>query len=115
MKDLLWLIPAFPLMGSLFLILMSGHIKKPLAGIVGSCAIGLSATLALVIGFDFVSSGEQAYHQILWSWWDVSTLNPAVGLYLDRLAAVFVFVITFVGFLIHVYSMGYMAHDEGYT
>jgi NADH-quinone oxidoreductase subunit L len=111
----LLLIPLLPLLGALILILSGGRIGKPLAGIIGSTTVGLSAVFTVIIGADFAASGEQAYHQTLWTWFDVGGLAPAMGLYLDRLTVVFLFVITFVGFLIHVYSMGYMADDEGYS
>src|SRR5690606_18335560 len=115
MSNSLWLIPALPLAGALVLILSAGRIRKPLSGLIGCGSVGLSAVAAFIIGLNFASSGEQAYHQVLWSWFNTDGLTPDMGLYLDRLTTVFIFVITFVGFLIHVYSMGYMADDEGYT
>ena len=53
--------------------------------------------------------------QVLWKWIDVAGLNPSFAFHLDALSLVFIFVITFVGFLIHLYSIEFMADDEGFS
>ena len=55
----------------------------------------------------------RAFEQSLYTW-AASDVQLDVGFQLDRCRAVMLFVVTFVGFLIHVYSVGYMAHEEGY-
>jgi len=69
----------------------------------------------LFIGYDFLNSGLASYRFIAWDWFDVDTLSIAFAFHLDALSVVFLFVITFVGFLIHVYSAGYMHDDAGFT
>src|SRR5690606_21565220 len=59
--------------------------------------------------------GQQPIQQTLWTWINVNGFSPGVALYLDSLTIVFIFVITFVGFFIHVYSIGYMADDAGFA
>jgi NADH-quinone oxidoreductase subunit L len=115
MSELLWLIPALPLMGALILIISRGNLPRAIAGSVGAGSVGLAALVAIMIGLDFISGGQQPVHQVLWTWMEVGGFSPAIALYLDSLSVVFVFVITFVGFLIHVYSLGYMADDEGFS
>lgn len=115
MSELLWLIPALPLAGALILILTKGNLPRALASIVGAGSVGLSAVFTLIIGLDFISSGQASYHQILWIWMRVDGFNPGFAFYLDALTVVFTFVITFVGFLIHIYSIGFMADDEGFA
>ncbi len=56
-----------------------------------------------------------AYHQVIWTWFDVAGFNPEIAFHLDALSLVFVFVITFVGFLIHLYSVEFMADDSGFA
>jgi NADH-quinone oxidoreductase subunit L len=113
--ELLWLIPALPYTGALLLMLLGPGISKGTIAKIGAGSIGLSALLTFIAGFDFLSSGQSSFQQSLWQWMDVGQLNPAVALHLDALSLVFLFVITFVGFLIHVYSAEFMREDEGYA
>jgi NADH-quinone oxidoreductase subunit L len=82
---------------------------------VGAGSVGLSALIVMVIGVDFISASTNSFHQILWNWIDVAGFSPSFALYLDALSLVFIFVITFVGFLIHLYSTEFMAEDEGFA
>ncbi|MEX1240587.1 MAG: NADH-quinone oxidoreductase subunit L [Cyclobacteriaceae bacterium] len=113
MSELLWLIPALPLAGALILIITRGNLPRAIAGGVGAGSVGLAALVTIIIGLDFISGEQQPIHQVLWTWMEVGGFAPGIALYLDSLSVVFIFVITFVGFLIHIYSLGYMADDEG--
>jgi NADH-quinone oxidoreductase subunit L len=115
MRELLWLIPALPLAGALILILTRGNLPRAIAGIVGAGSVGLAALLTIIIGLDFISGDQKPVHQVLWTWIDVDGFSPAFAFYLDSLSVVFIFVITFVGFLIHVYSVGFMADEAGFA
>jgi len=117
MFDLLWLVPALPFAGFLILALFGKRIGKTTSGITGVGSVGLSALLALIIGITFISSppSGNSYNITLWQWFDVGGFKPSIALHLDSLAIVFMFVITFVGFLIHLYSAEFMIDDEGYS
>lgn len=115
MNDMLWLIPALPLAGALILILTGGNLPRAIAALVGAGSVGLAAIVVIFIGIDFISGGEQSIHQVLWTWMDVDGFSPAFAFYLDSLSTVFIFVITFVGFLIHLYSIEFMADDTGFA
>lgn len=115
MSELLWLIPALPLMGALILTVTRGNLPRAIAGSVGAGSVGLAALLTIIIGLDFIAGDHQPIHQVLWTWIEVGGFSPGVALYLDSLSVVFIFVITFVGFLIHIYSLGFMADDEGFS
>ncbi len=82
---------------------------------IGAGSIGLSALITIFIGLNFISSSTDSFHQVLWKWIDVAGLNPSFAFHLDALSLVFIFVITFVGFLIHLYSIEFMADDEGFS
>ncbi len=114
MKELLWLIPALPLAGALILILAGDKLSRAQAGLVGCGSVGLSAIITLLIGFEFLSS-PQPYDQLLWSWMAVEGFHTEFAFHLDALSMVFLFVITFVGTLIHIYSTGFMADDDGFA
>lgn len=115
MSELLWLIPALPLTGALILILTKGNLPRMVAGVIGSGSVGLAAIATLILALDFMANGSQPIQQTLWTWMAVDGLTPGFAFYVDSLTIVFIFVITFVGFFIHVYSIGYMADDAGFA
>jgi NADH-quinone oxidoreductase subunit L len=115
MNEMLWLIPALPLAGAMILILTRGNLSRTAAAIVGAGSVGLAALFTIVLALSFMSSGEKAYHQVLWTWMNVDGFSPSIAFYVDALSVTFIFVITFVGFLIHIYSIGFMAEDEGFA
>ncbi len=113
--ELLWLIPALPLIGFLILVSTQGRLGKVPVALIGAGSVGAAAAVTAVAIWEFVGSGRAEYTQPLWTWIDVGGFNPAVVLYLDGLSAVMLGVITGVGFLIHVYATGYMRDDADYS
>ena len=111
---MLWLIPALPFISALMLILGWRSFTRAAISIIGCGSIGVSALLTIVLGIEFMRSGETDVVQHLWDWMQAGNFSAGADLRLDALSLSFVFVITFVGFLIHVYSTGYMAEDEDY-
>jgi NADH-quinone oxidoreductase subunit L len=71
----------------------------------------------MLIAWSFLATPPpgNAYDQHLWTWLAVDDFRPEIGLYLDALSLVMLLVVTFVSFLIHVYSTEFMAADEGYS
>ena len=110
--DLLFLVPAFPLLGFVALFVTEGRLPKVAVGSIGAGSVGLSALVALWVGLEFFGSGGESYSQTLWVWLAVDNFAPSITLYLDSLSLVMTGVITGVGFLIHLYATGYM-WDEG--
>ena len=115
MTDLLWLIPALPLAGFLILLVTEGRLPKLAVALVGAGSVGLAALATVIVGSGFLDAGSEPYAQTLWVWMDIAGFSPNVTLYLDGLSLVMLGVITGVGFLIHLYATGYMAHEEGYS
>ncbi|MFD2247872.1 NADH-quinone oxidoreductase subunit L [Pontibacter ruber] len=115
MENLLWLIPALPFAGALLLILFGRRMPRNLVAILGAGSVGFSALITLLLGFQFLSARPDFYVQQVWTWFDVAGFSPGIAFHLDALSLVFVFVVTFVGFLIHVYSAGYMADEEDFA
>lgn len=113
--EILWLIPTLPFLGALILIVFSSRLSKSVSAVIGSGSIGLGALLTILVGYDFLSSGLPSYRYVAWNWFEVDALSTAFAFHLDALSLVFIFVITFVGFLIHIYSIGFMHDDEGFT
>ncbi len=115
MEKYLWLVPALPFAGALILILGSGKLTKGISGFIGAGSVGLSAAISLVLGLQFLREPATVIQQQLWSWFSVGGLSTNFALHLDALSMVFIFVITFVGFLIHLYSIEFMHDDDGFT
>ncbi|MCX5873031.1 MAG: NADH-quinone oxidoreductase subunit L, partial [Deltaproteobacteria bacterium] len=116
MLELLWLIPAFPLIGFLTLALLGSSLSRRSTGVLGVGSVGISALIAIAIGAGFIIAPPTGYSygQTLWTWISLGKFVPKVGLYLDALSVCMVLVVTLVGFLIHLYSAEYMADDDGF-
>src|SRR5499426_847822 len=114
---LLWLIPVLPLTSAAVLALFGSRLSRRAAATLGVGSIGLSALVTIMVALDFWSSppADNSYTQVLWTWINVAGFEPQIGFYLDALSLVMVLVVTFVGFLIHIYSAEFMIEDEGYS
>jgi NADH-quinone oxidoreductase subunit L len=117
MFHLIWLVPLLPLIGFAVLTFTQGRLIRPAVAWVGAGSVGLSAAVALWIGANFIlhPPAGHAYTLTVWHWISVAGFRPTVGFYLDNLAVIMMLVVTFVGFLIHLYSTEYMAEDSGYS
>ncbi|MCP2343439.1 NADH-quinone oxidoreductase subunit L [Actinomadura rupiterrae] len=108
-----WLLIAFPLLGAAVLLLGGrrtdrwGHYLG-VAMSLASFAVGLGMFVQM-LGYD---DAERRRTLHLWNFFDVGSLHVGMDLLVDPLSISFVLLITGVGSLIHIYSMGYMAHDE---
>ena len=81
----------------------------PVAAVVLSCAAAMLVVVRALGG----AYGEDGLQLVLWRWIPAGALQVDVNLTVDQLTAVLLFVVTTVGMLVHVYSIGYMAHDPG--
>ncbi len=117
MNNLVALIPALPLAGFLVLSLTGRHLPKSIVAAIGAGTVSVAALLTIVIGFEFLQSppSGDAYTQTLWQWMQTQNFSAGIDLRMDALTLVFVFIITFVGALIHIYSTAFMRHDRDYA
>lgn len=117
MLEWLWLIPALPFAGYAVLALAGARLSRAIVASVGVGSVGLSALIALVAAFGFITSppSNHVYSQTLWTWISVGNFTPKIAFYLDPLSLVMTLVITFVSFLIHLYSSQFMIDDAGYS
>jgi len=114
--SLIWLVPAFPFAGFLFLVFSRG-LSGRRAGVVGSVAVGLSfaAAVAVFAAFSSAPPAGGSYTLVLWRWFSSGALAPNVALSVDALSLVMILVVTGVGFLIHLFSIEHMVGEEGYA
>jgi NADH-quinone oxidoreductase subunit L len=113
--NLLWLIPTLPFLGAFLLILLGSKLPKVVTTLIGIGSVGVSAAVTILVGIYFLSGTESLYHHIAWQWINTAGLTISFAFHLDALSLIFCFVITFVGFLIHIYSSEFMADDDGYA
>jgi NADH-quinone oxidoreductase subunit L len=112
MPRLVWLIPLFPLIGSLFNALFGRAVGHKAHWVSVPALFASFVTSCLV--FTRVWNGE-TWTGDLFTWVVAGTFKTAVTAQVDQLSAVMLLVVTGVGFLIHVYSAGYMHGDPGYA
>jgi NADH-quinone oxidoreductase subunit L len=109
----LWLIPAFPLAG--FLINgLTGKRLSNLAVSVIAVAMPVLSLLWVLKTLSSLGSLETAHVERYFTWIESGTVNIGFDLMVDRLTAVMLLVVTGIGSLIHIYAVGYMAHEGGY-
>src|SRR6185295_5804111 len=125
MRDLLWLVPLLPLLGALANGLLVGRraSEKTVAWIACGSS-GAAALLGVGVIVDYLRvQSPRPFALPLWEWMSPGVLptvaGPAnltigFGFLLDPLSVVMLFVVTFVGFWIHLYSVGYMAGEPGF-
>jgi NADH-quinone oxidoreductase subunit L len=111
--SLLWLVIALPVLGAAVL-LLGGRFTDRFGHLLGTATVTLSFVLSLVLFFNLTgrSSSDRQVHQHLWTWFTAGTYKVSFDILYDPLSALFLLLITGVGALIHLYSIGYMAHDE---
>jgi NADH-quinone oxidoreductase subunit L len=115
MIELLKWIPFFPFLGFLILVLAGKWFTKPLIAWVGVGSVAISALLTALIGAEFLNGTMQPYQLVLGRWMEVGDLVIPFGFYLDALSITMLFVVTGIGFLIHLYAAGFMESDPGYA
>ena len=109
----LWLLPALPLAGFLLCLFLGRRLGKAFVSAVGVGSVGLATAAAAMRLVPYFSSGEGSPSvETLAPWIRAGNFSVDLSLRLDPLSALMVSFVTFVGFLIHVYSVGYMKHDE---
>jgi len=113
----LWLIPILPLLGFLLNGIFGKRLAKPVinAIAVGSVVLSFLWVVKTLNALGAFSGGlDQTYKEHYYTWIQSGALNIGVDFAIDRLTAVMLMVVTGVGALIHIYAVGYMAHEGGY-
>src|SRR3990170_3279196 len=117
MDTLIPLIAALPMGGFLFTAVVGRRLGKR-AHIVPVAAVGLAWAIAMVVVVTALTGGEPfgegGYAVKLWDWIPAGAFHVEAALFVDNLTACLLIVVTTIGLLVHVYSIGYMSHDPGY-
>jgi NADH-quinone oxidoreductase subunit L len=124
--DYIWLVPVFPLLGAAVQLIVGRRLSKNAVSAVSVGLPGLSLLWALGCFAEFLKlpADVHVFNRVLYSWLpagayrladgSLGNFNVHVGFQLDPLSVVMMLVVTGIGFIIHVYSIGYMANEGGY-
>lgn len=107
--------PLLALLGALINGLFGRFMRDPLPGIVATAAVGLGFVGSLLALFGLAALPERSAHIPLWSYLQGGAFNLDLGFVIDPLSLTLMLIITGVGFLIHLYSVGYMDRDPGFS
>jgi len=112
----LWLIPILPLAGCAINGLFGRRYSNVMVTLVALLGSGAAFAWALVVAMRFAALSASAipYNESYGTWLRAGDFSVPFGLMVDQLTLVMLLVVTGVGFLIHIYSVGYMAHEGGY-
>jgi NADH-quinone oxidoreductase subunit L len=103
-----------PLVGAIVAGLFRNQIGRAGAHWVTIIGVGISCALSLYVLKLYAFDGEPVYNQSVYTWMVSDGLRFEVGFLIDRLTAMMMAVVTFVSLMVHIYTIGYMAHEEGY-
>jgi len=115
--EYLWIVPLLPLLGSAVNGLFGAKWPNKIVNLAAIGSTGLSflgALEAVREFFDYFAQKHQAFHKIFFAWIAAGNFRAGFDLQMDQLTVVMVLVVTGVGWLIHIYATGYMAHEGGY-
>ena len=117
MTNALWLLPAFPLVGALVLMVFGRRLGEPRSGWFAAAMPIASFLVTLTVYFDLLSRHSEDRHQVitLFSWIPVGALHIDVALLADPLSITMALFITGIGSLIHLYAIGYMHGDPKFS
>ncbi|WP_374555811.1 NADH-quinone oxidoreductase subunit L [Thermomonas sp.] len=112
-KTQLVLVVLLPLVGSILAGLFGRQIGR--AGAHTATILGVAASCALSVHVLWqLMHGAAVFNENLYTWMQVGDISVNVGFLIDKLTAMMMVVVTFVSLLVHVYTIGYMADDDGY-
>ncbi len=117
MNGPLWLVPFFPLAGFIVNGLFGKYLNRIMVTLIACGAAGLSFIWSVILFFRLTALPPEAriYVEKLFDWIVAGRFYAPAEFHLDPLSAVMILVVSGVGFLIHVYSHGYMGHDQSYA
>ncbi len=115
MINLVWLVPLFPLIGFIINGLGRNVLPKNVVGTIASLMVLLSFGVSVGIFLELNASDVKSFTIPLFNWISAGSLTVPFSFLVDPLSSLMLLIVTGIGFLIHVYSVGYMHHDTGFA
>lgn len=113
--NLIWLIPILPFLGFLINGIARNSLSKTASGLIGSATVFVSFLLSIGIFCELNNSSHPVITKHLFNWINVGTLSIPFSFQVDHLSSIMLLIITGVGLLIHIYSIGYMHTDKNFA
>jgi len=110
----IWLVPAFPLLGFILNGFLGKRFGTRFVTFVGPLAVGMAFAQSLVLFFQMLEAEGNVLNEHLYTWIASGNFEAGINFTVDQLSGLYLLIITGVGFLIHVYSVGYMKGESGY-
>src|SRR5271167_4031179 len=111
-ENLLLAVPLAPLAGSLIAGLFGKAVGRAGAHTVTILGVAISFILSAIVFFDVMNGAS--FNATIYEWMSVGKLKFEIGFLVDSLTAMMMCVVTFVSLMVHIYTIGYMADDDGY-
>ena len=117
MFELLFLVPIIPFASFIWLATVGSRTSRNAVAAVGVGSVAACTVISLLITASYLAAPPAggAYIQVLWRWIAVDSFMPQISFYLDTLSLIMMLVVSFVSFIIHLYSAEFMLEDEGYS
>ena len=117
MFDYVWLIPVFPAVGFLINGLFGRSLGKKVVSWVGPSVIGLSFLTSILIFLELIGKPvtDRHFEKVIFDWVVSGSFQTVIGYQIDPLSILMALVVSGVSFFIHIYSVGYMHDDPGFT
>jgi NADH-quinone oxidoreductase subunit L len=114
---LLFLVPIIPFASFIWLAIIGPRTSRTAIATVGVGSIAACTVISLLITGSYLASPPAggSFTQVLWTWIAVDGFTPQIAFYLDALSLIMMLVVSFVSFIIHLYSAEFMLEGEGYS
>ncbi|HHC73528.1 MAG TPA: NADH-quinone oxidoreductase subunit L, partial [Thiothrix sp.] len=106
-------IPLSPLIGAIMAGLFGKTLGRTLSHSITIAGVGLAFVLSLVV-FKHIALDGNTYNETVYTWAVIEGIRFEIGFLIDNLTAMMMIVVTFVSFMVHIYTIGYMKDDNGY-
>ena len=104
-----------PLIGSLIVGLAGNQLGRKLSHSITILGVAISTVLSIYVFNHHVLNNADIFNQNIYTWMQIGGLNISIGFLVDNLTAVMLVVVSFVSLMVHIYTIGYMHDDKGYT
>ena len=112
--SILLVIALAPLIGCLLAGFLGRFIGRAGAHSVTILGVAVSCGLSIYVLYQLCTGAVPVYNQNVYTWFEIGKYTASVGFLIDKLSAMMMVVVTFVSLLVHIYTIGYMAEDDGY-
>ncbi|MDC9726468.1 MAG: NADH-quinone oxidoreductase subunit L [Candidatus Thioglobus sp.] len=115
MEQIYLIIALAPLVGAIFAGFLGSLLGRMATNVATISGVLISTVLSLYVFNHHVLEGAAAFNQNIYTWMQIGNLNVSVGFLIDNLTAIMMVVVSFVSLMVHIYTIGYMHDDKGYT